>query len=59
MPLINSSSTIARSKNIGIEINAGKPKTQAVAIGYAVQRRAKKGKTTLKQAKVDRREATT
>lgn len=44
MPLINSSSTVARGKNIGREIAAGKPKNQAVAIGYAVQRRASGGK---------------
>lgn len=55
MPLINSGSTIARSKNIGTEIAAGKPRAQAVAIGYAQQRRAKKGKTTLAGAKAERR----
>jgi hypothetical protein len=54
MPLINSGSSIARSKNIGTEIAAGKPRAQAVAIGYAQQRRAK-GKTSLAQAKKDRR----
>lgn len=55
MPLIDSGSTIARSKNIGTEIKAGKPRAQAVAIGYAQQRRAK-GKTTLAMAKKERRE---
>lgn len=41
MPLQNSSSNAARSANIAAEVNAGKPQKQAVAIGYAVQRRAK------------------
>jgi hypothetical protein len=43
MPLIKSASKKAREKNIAKEIAAGKPPRQAVAIGYAVQRRAKKG----------------
>jgi hypothetical protein len=41
MPLINSQSKIARNQNIKTEIAAGKPPKQAVAIGYAIQRRAK------------------
>jgi hypothetical protein len=41
MPLINSPSNAARSKNIATEFKAGKPLKQAVAIGYAVQRREK------------------
>lgn len=41
MPLIESSSDKARSENIAIEIKAGKPTKQAVAIGYAMQRRMK------------------
>jgi hypothetical protein len=46
MPLRNSASNEARSQNILAEIHAGKPNKQAVAIGYAVQRRAraKRGK---------------
>ena len=42
MPLVKSSSNKARSENIGREIAAGKPRAQAVAIGYSVQRRAKR-----------------
>ena len=47
MPLRKGTSDKTRSENIGTEIRAGKPKAQAAAIGYAVQRRAeasKKGK---------------
>lgn len=45
MPLRKSASNEARKKNIEAEIKAGKDPKQAVAIGYAVQRRAKsKGK---------------
>ena len=47
MPLIKSASKAARNKNIKAEIAAGKPPKQAVAIGYAIQRRAKaKGQTS-------------
>lgn len=42
MPLIKGTSDKTRSKNIKKEIEAGKPPKQAVAIGYAVQREAKK-----------------
>lgn len=42
MPLMKSSSNSARSKNIATEINSGKPRKQAAAIGYSVQREAKK-----------------
>lgn len=42
MPLIHSSSKKARETNIEREIEAGKPPKQAVAIGYSVQREAKK-----------------
>lgn len=42
MPLIHSSSKEARQKNIETEIAAGKDPKQAVAIGYSVQRHAKK-----------------
>jgi 3-phenylpropionate/trans-cinnamate dioxygenase ferredoxin subunit len=41
LPLIKSASKTARNKNIRTEIAAGKPPKQAVAIGYAIQRRAK------------------
>jgi hypothetical protein len=41
MPLKNSGSDKARNFNILAEIHAGKPNKQAVAIGYAVQRKAK------------------
>lgn len=40
MPLKNSMSDAARKHNIATEVKAGKPVKQAVAIGYAVQRRA-------------------
>lgn len=40
MPLEKSKSKAARERNIKAEIGAGKPIKQAVAIGYAVQRRA-------------------
>lgn len=41
MPLVMSGSKAARQTNIKREIQAGKPIKQAVAIGYAVQRRSK------------------
>jgi len=47
MPLIKSTSDKARSENIATEVKAGKDQKQAIAIGYAVQRRAadkRKGK---------------
>lgn len=44
MPLLKNASTAARSHNVLAEIQAGKPTKQAVAIAYAVQRRAKGGK---------------
>lgn len=46
MPLSKTGSNAARSSNILAEIHAGKPNKQAVAIGYAIQRRARaqKGK---------------
>ena len=47
MALIKSASKTVRNKNIKTEIAAGKPPKQAVAIGYAVQRKAKaKGKAS-------------
>lgn len=42
MPLIKSSSKSAFKKNVKAEIKAGKPKKQAVAIAYSVQRKSKK-----------------
>lgn len=42
MPTINSTSNKARESNILAEIHAGKPSKQAIAIGYAIQRRAGK-----------------
>lgn len=44
MPLIKSGSKKARNTNIKREIAAGKPIIQAVAIGYSIQRQAKKKK---------------
>ena len=45
MPLKKSSSKKALKQNIKAEIKAGKPPKQAAAIGYSVQRQAKrKGK---------------
>lgn len=44
MPLIKSGSDKARQKNIEKEIASGKDPKQAVAIGYSVQREAKKDK---------------
>jgi hypothetical protein len=40
MPLINSATKKAFSANIGKEISAGKKKKQAVAIAYAVRKKA-------------------
>ena len=44
MPLVKSKSDKARNANIKREIESGKPIKQAVAIGYSVQRKAKKKK---------------
>lgn len=44
MPLKESKSKKAFEKNVKTEIKAGRPVKQAVAIAYAVKRRAKKGK---------------
>jgi hypothetical protein len=46
MPLVKSTSKSAFRKNIKAEIAAGKPRDQAAAIAYSVQRKAaaKKGK---------------
>ena len=44
MPLKSGKSNKTRQENIKREISAGKPIKQAVAIGYSVQRKAKKRK---------------
>jgi hypothetical protein len=44
MPLVKSSSKRAFNKNVKAEIQAGKPKKQALAIAYSVQRQAKSKK---------------
>jgi hypothetical protein len=44
MPLIKSPTKKARAENVRREIAAGKPPRQAVAIAYAVQRRAQRGR---------------
>ena len=47
MPLIRSASNRARSANIGTEIAAGRPRAQAIAIGYSEQRAAEKRKRVM------------
>jgi hypothetical protein len=42
MPVIKSTSEAAKSANIATEIKAGKPRAQAIAIGYSEQRQAAK-----------------
>jgi hypothetical protein len=44
MPLIKSAKQEAVGKNIKKEVEAGKPKKQAVAIALSTQREAAKGK---------------
>lgn len=44
MPLIKSRTDAAFKKNVAAEINAGKPRDQAAAIAYRVQRDARKKK---------------
>jgi hypothetical protein len=45
MPLVRGSSKEAISENIGTEINAGKPKAQAVAVAYSEARRSSRRAT--------------
>jgi len=42
MPLVKSKSKKAFSTNVKREVKAGRPQKQAVAIAYAVQRKAKR-----------------
>ena len=51
MPLSKKPGAKARSANIEAEIAAGKPMKQAVAIAYAVQRRAQRGAGGKRKAK--------
>lgn len=51
MPLIKSPSKKARQKNIETEISIGKNPSQAVAIGYSVQREAAKKKKSVSKSK--------
>lgn len=44
MPLKKSSSKVAFKSNVRAEVAAGKPMKQAVAIAYAVKRKAEKRK---------------
>jgi hypothetical protein len=44
MPLVKSKSKKAFKKNVEAEIKAGKPPKQAVAIAYAVKKKASKKK---------------
>lgn len=50
MPLIKSKSDKAFSANVKKEIAAGRPQKQAVAIAYATQRAAKRGKRQASRA---------
>lgn len=54
MPLIYGDSKGSISKNIGTEINAGKPPKQAEAIAYSVARenRIKKPKVKIEMPKI-------
>lgn len=44
MPLKKSASKTAFQHNVEAEVRAGKPRKQAVAIAYSVQRKAKSNK---------------
>ena len=41
MPLVKSKAKKAIGKNIAIEMKAGRPQKQAIAIAFSVQRKAK------------------
>lgn len=47
MPLRKGTSAATRDANIRTEIRAGKPRNQAIAIGYAVQRENEKCRRSL------------
>ena len=49
MPLRPGKSKAAFQANLEAELSAGKPKKQALAIAYAVQRRVKKPRTLAQQ----------
>lgn len=51
MPLKKGSSKKTFNKNVGIEIAAGKPPKQAVAIAYSVAGKSKKKKKTTRKRK--------
>ena len=55
MPLIHGKSKKALGKNISAEMHAGKPQKQALAIAFSVQRKAKKAKGGLINAKSEPR----
>lgn len=44
MPLVRGASNRARSENIATEMRAGRPRAQAIAIGYSEQRQAQRRK---------------
>ena len=50
MPLIKSSKKEAVGKNIKAEMEAGKPRKQAIAIALNVQREAKPRRSTIEDA---------
>lgn len=47
MPLVESPSKAAFSKNVAKEVKAGKPQKQSLAIAYKVKREAEKKKKKL------------
>lgn len=53
MPLIKSASEEAFKKNLKAELNAGKPKKQALAIAYDVQDRAEESKMSINRKKLE------
>ena len=50
MPLNKSGGKKAFSENVSAEIKAGKPKKQALAIAYSVERNSQPAKTVLHSA---------